>query len=228
MPCTGGLASGRPCSVSAMDFGCPGRLTMSARPRMTAVWRDRMAVGTKRRLIWRICSPKPGITLSATASVASGVTSRGAGPVPPVVSTRSQPSASTSSFSAASIPGCSSGIRRVTQVMGLRSARASHSCSAGMPWSVYTPREARSLTETRPMRTGSMGGAGVGGGGAVGEGGVVMLQASAGRVGTGPGRPGPGAPRRPGRRRRGPRRARCAPARAAAARPPAGARRTSA
>jgi hypothetical protein len=50
-----------------------------------------MAVGTKARLICRICSPKPGITLCATASVASGVTSRGAGPVPPVVSTRWQP-----------------------------------------------------------------------------------------------------------------------------------------
>ena len=42
------------------------------------------------RLIWRICSPKPGISLSPTASVASGVTSRRAGPVPPVVSTRWQ------------------------------------------------------------------------------------------------------------------------------------------
>jgi hypothetical protein len=55
---------------------------------MTATWRDRMAVGTKRKEIWRICSPKPGISLCATASVASGVTSRRAGPVPPVVSTK--------------------------------------------------------------------------------------------------------------------------------------------
>src|SRR2546430_3418473 len=56
--------------------------------RITATCRDRMAVATKFRLICRICSPNPGMTLSATASVASGVTSRGAGPVPPVVSTR--------------------------------------------------------------------------------------------------------------------------------------------
>jgi len=28
------------------------------------------------QLIWRICSPNPGMTLSAIASVASGVTSR--------------------------------------------------------------------------------------------------------------------------------------------------------
>jgi hypothetical protein len=81
------------------------------------------------------------------------------------------------------MPTCSSGIRRVTQVIGLRSARPSQSCSAGMPWSLYTPREARSLTETRPMRTGSMGGSavaaddvvGAGVGAGLGEGIVVML-----------------------------------------------------
>ena len=44
---------------------------ISALPRITATWRERMAVGVKFRLIWRICSPKPGISLSATASVAS-------------------------------------------------------------------------------------------------------------------------------------------------------------
>jgi hypothetical protein len=55
---------------------------------MAPTWRDRIAVGTKASEICRICSPKPGMILCATASVASGVTSRGAGPVPPVVSTR--------------------------------------------------------------------------------------------------------------------------------------------
>ena len=108
---------------------------ISARPRMTATWRDRIAVGTKARLIWRICSPKPGISLCATASVASGVTSRGAGPVPPVVSTRSQATSSTSSHSAALMPACSSGIRRSCHSTGLRSARPSQSFSAGMPLS---------------------------------------------------------------------------------------------
>jgi hypothetical protein len=39
-----------------------GRLMTSAWPRITATWRDRMAVGTKRRLIWRIYSSKPGIS----------------------------------------------------------------------------------------------------------------------------------------------------------------------
>ena len=55
--------------------GWPGRLITSALPRITATCRDRIAVGTKFRLICRICSPKPGITLCAIASVASGVTS---------------------------------------------------------------------------------------------------------------------------------------------------------
>src|SRR5574343_224160 len=189
MPGAGGVAAGRPSSVSAMDLGWPGRLMIRQRPRTTAVWRERMAVGTKRRLIWRICSPKPGSSLSATARVASGVTSRGAGPVPPVVSTRSQRSSSASSRRVALMPACSSGIRRVTQATGLRSARVSHCCRAGMPWSVYTPWEARSLTETRPMRTGSNSEAGVGvrmgssgrggagGGGAQGGGAVVGVGA---------------------------------------------------
>lgn len=39
----------------------------------------------------RICSPYPGIMRLQTASVASGVTSLGAGPVPPVVTIRQQP-----------------------------------------------------------------------------------------------------------------------------------------
>jgi len=111
------------------------RLMISALPRITATWRDRMAVGTKARLIWRICSPKPGITLSATSMVASGVTSRGAGPVPPVVSTRWQPTSSTSSHSAALMRDISSGISRVCHSMGLRTARPSQSCRAGMPLS---------------------------------------------------------------------------------------------
>ncbi len=71
-----------------MAFGWPGKLRISARPRIAPTCRDRIAVGTYLRLTWRICSPNPGNTLWATASVASGVTSRGAGPVPPVVSTR--------------------------------------------------------------------------------------------------------------------------------------------
>src|SRR6185503_15367813 len=85
-----GTAANTPSSVSRIALGWPGRLMIKAFFRTTATWRDRIAVGTYFKLTARICSPKPGITLSATARVASGVTSRGAGPVPPVVRTRLQ------------------------------------------------------------------------------------------------------------------------------------------
>src|SRR5215470_266711 len=149
------VASLRPSSVSRIDLGCPGRLMTSAPLRTTATCRDRIAVGTNSRLILRICSPKPGMTLSATASVASGVTSRGAGPVPPVVSTRWHFSRSTSSARVASITGRSSGMRRLWVRQGLASARPKKSSRAGIPSSLYTPLEARSLIDTSPMSSSS-------------------------------------------------------------------------
>jgi hypothetical protein len=94
-----------------------------------------MAVGTKFRLMRRISSPKPGISLSATARVASGVTSRRAGPVPPVVSTRWQLLRSTREISVFSIVSRSSAIRRVSARHGVLRAEDSHSCKAGMPLS---------------------------------------------------------------------------------------------
>ena len=54
---------------------------------------------------------------------------------------------------------CSSGINRASKLMGFFSARPNHSCSAGRPWSWYTPLDARSLMDTMPMRTASNGGA---------------------------------------------------------------------
>ncbi len=77
-----------------MALGLPGRLRISDRPRMAAVCLERIAVGTFWREVDRISSPKPGSNFSAAASVASGVTSRGAGPVPPVVMTSEQTSTS--------------------------------------------------------------------------------------------------------------------------------------
>ena len=47
----------------------------------------------------------------------------------------------------------SSGIRRVTSSQGERRALSNQARNAGIPWSAYTPAEARSDTETRPMRT---------------------------------------------------------------------------
>ncbi|ODV41547.1 hypothetical protein AWV79_36030 [Cupriavidus sp. UYMMa02A] len=130
-------SSRRPSSVSRIARGWPGRLMINAArlgvSRITATWRDRIAVGTKCRLTWRICSPKPGISFVPTASVASGVTSRRAGPVPPVVRIRSQPATSTSSISVREICAGSSGISRSTPCHGEVSVRPNHSRSAGMP-----------------------------------------------------------------------------------------------
>jgi len=83
------------------------------------------------------------------------VTSRGAGPVPPVVSTRWQRARSASSISVESITGCSSGMSRFSVCQGLAMARENHSSSAGIPSSLYTPLEARSLIDTSPMSSSS-------------------------------------------------------------------------
>ena len=60
-----------------MALGLPGRFTISVLPRIPAVCRERIAVGTNAREVERICSPKPGSIFSQTAWVASGVTSLG-------------------------------------------------------------------------------------------------------------------------------------------------------
>lgn len=68
-----------------MALGFPGRFRMRDFPRVPAVERERMAVGTFSKLRIRMASPKPGSSRSRTARVASGVLSRAEGPVPPVV-----------------------------------------------------------------------------------------------------------------------------------------------
>src|SRR5262245_385890 len=87
-----GMAGNTASRQSRMALGLPGKLTIKERPRMPAICRDRIAVGTTLSETARISSPKPSSSLSQTASVASGVTSRRAGPVPPVVTTRQQSS----------------------------------------------------------------------------------------------------------------------------------------
>ena len=61
-----------------------------------------------------MASGMPGVTRWQTARVASGVTSRGAKPVPPVVTMRGQFPPSARRMRAASIWGCSSGTRTVS------------------------------------------------------------------------------------------------------------------
>ena len=71
-------------SCSMQPFGEPGVLQMMACPRMPAMPRESRPSG----LTNRIASASPGASRSMTARVPSGVWSRGANPVPPVLTTR--------------------------------------------------------------------------------------------------------------------------------------------
>jgi len=121
---------------------------------MPAVCRDSTAVGTCLSEIARICSPKPGNILSQTASVASGVTSLGAGPVPPVVMMSEQPS-SQSSINACSISFCSSSTRRREISQGEVKASSRKASIAGPLRSSYSPALALSEAVRAPTRQGS-------------------------------------------------------------------------
>ena len=93
--------------------GEPGRFTTSAWPRTPASPRESRACGVFASESARSASAIPGATRSSTSAVASGVTSRGPRPVPPVVSTTAASSASSAIASA--IASRSSGtIRRST------------------------------------------------------------------------------------------------------------------
>jgi hypothetical protein len=98
-----GIAGKTASKHSFIDFGFPGRFTISEDPLKPAVCLERIAVGTNFKDSALISSPNPGIILSHTASVASGVTSLKAGPVPPVVTTKQHFSLSTKSFNVSSI-----------------------------------------------------------------------------------------------------------------------------
>ena len=67
---------------------------ISVRPRMPATPRESIQWRVWGREASRIASAIPGTSRSITSPVASGVTSRGATPVPPVVSTSAQPCSS--------------------------------------------------------------------------------------------------------------------------------------
>jgi hypothetical protein len=61
-------------------------------PVTPATARERIDVGALGKLVQRWASANPGNSFSRTARVASGVTSRAIGPVPPVVRIREIPS----------------------------------------------------------------------------------------------------------------------------------------
>ena len=88
-------------------------------------------------------SPRPGTMRSQTASVASGVTSRGERPVPPAV-THMATSAAAASWMAAPIALTSSATIAVEQTSN--PSRARSSATAGPVASSRRPAEQRSLT----------------------------------------------------------------------------------
>ena len=71
--------------LSIQAFGLPGRLIISVLPRMTDCARESIACLVNCIEAARTASAMPGTSRVATASVASGVVSRGENPVPPVV-----------------------------------------------------------------------------------------------------------------------------------------------
>ena len=86
----------------------------------------------------------PGVSRWHTARVASGVTSRGEKPVPPVVTIRFTGCSSHSARRAASMRICSSGTTRAVWI--LYPADWSISATRGPPASGRSPRKLRSLT----------------------------------------------------------------------------------
>ena len=96
-------------------------------------------------------SPNPGSNFSQTASVASGVISRRAGPVPPVVMTRQQFCWSHISFKTSASCAGSSGTIRATGVQSQERTSDRYSWIAGPPRSSYSPRLALSETVMMPI-----------------------------------------------------------------------------
>ena len=86
------IAWGRTDRIAASEVSAPatlpGRLMTRVLPMHPQTARLRMAVGVCFRPSARILSLRPSTVRSQTISVASGVTSRGAIPVPPVVTMR--------------------------------------------------------------------------------------------------------------------------------------------
>src|SRR4029078_7759905 len=87
--------------LSTAPFTLPGKFTTNAVPRMAACARESGAMGVFSSERRRISALRPGMVFSPTRFVASGVTSRGGMPVPPVVTTSRAPSPVAFSMAAA-------------------------------------------------------------------------------------------------------------------------------
>lgn len=120
----------------------PGRFTMSAVPRMAAWARESGAIEVFLSEALRINSPNPGTARSHTDIVASGVTSRGAIPVPPVVTTSRAESPVAVSIAVAI---CSISSGTIMTASTSNPAAVSICLTAGPERSSRSPREAVSL-----------------------------------------------------------------------------------
>src|SRR5438477_2448715 len=135
---------------STAPFGEPGRFTIRTVPRVPASERESTASGVATRPRVRINSPKPGISRSNTARVASGVTSRGATPVPPVVKIAATCPPSESVASRWLISEITSGITSITAT--LQPSCSNRSRRAGPERSVRVP----ALTESLMVKTAAL------------------------------------------------------------------------
>ena len=142
---------------------------MSVRPATPDVARERAASGSIFIDSRSSSSVIPGVSRVSTAAVASGVTSRGARPVPPVVSTSEQPPPLDHSRSFAEICASSSGTtaRSLTRSRqppppAFSAYSPMHATISGPERSSYAPAEARSLIVSTPseISTGAAGGGG--------------------------------------------------------------------
>ncbi len=121
--------------------GLPGRFTISVAPSVPHTARLSAASGVCRNPSARIRSAIPSISRSQTSLVASGVTSRAANPVPPVVTIN--PEASAWRRKAPAINFSSSG--RTSSATTLAPADSSSCRTAGPETSTCSPLEQRSL-----------------------------------------------------------------------------------
>jgi len=140
-------------SDSQAPRGLPGRFTMSLSFLAPTIPRESAARGVffipSARIIWA----RPGISLSTTARVASGVTSRGPSPVPPEVKTASQSSPSVQARSVRRIRSASSGKISIAPTSHPR--LSSNSRTAGPERSSRLPAAAASLNTRILARRGN-------------------------------------------------------------------------
>jgi hypothetical protein len=128
---------------STAPLAAPGSLPPPPPPPPPPPERESTANGVASRPFRRINSPKPGISRSKIARVASGVTSRGATPVPPVVKMAEICSPSERVARRSLISETTSGMTSMTATLQPSCSRRSR--TAGPERSARVPRLTESL-----------------------------------------------------------------------------------